>query len=151
MITARLTVTVHQGRLREELGRQSLKFIDRVTDAIAIRSRELAPNRSGDLRRSIKAQNARMTTPTRATGRVIALASYAVYVHEGTGIYGPRRRRIVPRHAKALRFRWDKAGNRTVFFRSVAGMKPTKFMTQAVDDLLSSPPWRIVYLTAISP
>lgn len=46
----------------------------------------------------------------------------------GTGIYGPRRRPIVPKRAKFLRFN---VGGRVVFARSVRGMKKRNFAGDA--------------------
>ena len=60
---------------------------------------------------------------------VSATALYARYVHEGTGIYGPMKRQIEPVRAKALMFQVD---GRTVFARSVKGMKPRPFFTEAI-------------------
>lgn len=151
MITASVTVTVDHAKLRSQVGREAVKFIDRVTAGLQLRSRELAPSASGRLRQSIRTEDARLVSPTRATGRVLAHAPYAIYQHEGTGIYGPYRRRIRPKRAKALRFFWRKAGG-IVFFKSVKGAKPaatSKFMVRAVEEVLSSPPWKIVYFTSL--
>lgn len=57
--------------------------------------------------------------------------SYGRYVQRGTGIYGPRGQRIVPRRAQALRFHWDRTGQ-IEFFRSVRGMRPNPFLTDAL-------------------
>jgi hypothetical protein len=61
-----------------------------------------APARTGHYRRSI-------TTEVRRTGNVIrgrvgTNVFYAPFLEYGTGIYGPRRRPIRPKRAKALRF-----------------------------------------------
>lgn len=54
---------------------------------------------------------------------------YARWVHDGTGIYGPRGTRIVPKTAKVLRWT-TKSG---VFYaRSVKGMQPNKFLKDAL-------------------
>ncbi len=55
---------------------------------------------------------------------------YARWVHNGTGIYGPRHTRITPKHARRLRFR--PRGGPYVFRRSVAGMKPNHFLVDAL-------------------
>lgn len=56
---------------------------------------------------------------------------YARWVHDGTGIYGPRRTPIRPRRAKFLRFR-PKGSSRYVYARSVRGMKPNPFLRNAL-------------------
>ncbi len=56
---------------------------------------------------------------------------YARFVHGGTGLYGPRGRKITPKRAKRLRFRPHGSG-RYVYARSVRGMKPNHFLTNAL-------------------
>lgn len=56
---------------------------------------------------------------------------YARWVHDGTGIYGPRGRRITPRSAKRLRFR-PTGQRKYVYARSVSGMRPNPFMKNAL-------------------
>lgn len=150
MISATVRVEVNHAKLRTQVGRDARKFVDRVTEALEKRAKELAPDDKGNLRRSIRNEKARMVGPTRANGRVVALSSYAVYQHEGTGLRGPRHRIIRPKRAKALRFFWRKAGG-IVFFKYVRGTSapPSKFLVRAVQDVLSSPPWKIVYFTSV--
>lgn len=57
---------------------------------------------------------------------------YARWVHDGTGIYGPRGQKITPRTAKFLVFRWKKMGNKLVVTKSVKGMKPNPFLKKAL-------------------
>ena len=56
---------------------------------------------------------------------------YALYVHEGTGIYGPKGIPIRPRRAKFLRFRPGRRG-RWVYARQVKGMRPNPFLVNAL-------------------
>jgi hypothetical protein len=51
-------------------------------------------------------------------------------VHNGTGIYGPRRHPIYPRRAKALR--WKAVDGKTIFAKSVKGMKKNQFLKDAL-------------------
>jgi hypothetical protein len=56
---------------------------------------------------------------------------YAKWIHDGTGVHGPRHTRIVPVRAKFLRFR--PKGSRTfVYRRSVAGMVRNQFLKNAL-------------------
>jgi hypothetical protein len=84
---------------------------------------------TGRLRTSIH------TVPLRDNGipivRVGTGVWYAMLIHDGTGLYGPRHRRIRPIRAKALRFR-PKGSARYVYARSVAGMKPNHFLADAL-------------------
>lgn len=63
---------------------------------------------------------------------------YARWVHDGTGIFGPRARRITPRSAKVLVFKSAKYGRRSgrgsgyVFVRSVKGMRRNQFLKDAL-------------------
>lgn len=150
MITATISVRVDRNGLRGQVARDAAKFCDRVNKEIAVRARTLAPNATGDLRRSIRPVDAKRIGPTRVRGRVEATAPHAVYQHEGTGMFGPRRRRIRPVRARALRFVWREAGG-LVFFRSVKGTPGTKYLVRAVEELLPEPPWRIRYFTTLIP
>lgn len=63
--------------------------------------------------------------------RVGSNLRYAIFVHEGTGIYGPRHRRIVPTHARFLRFHLK--GERSyTYVRSTAGMRGNPFLARAL-------------------
>lgn len=56
---------------------------------------------------------------------------YARWVHDGTGIYGPRHRRITPVRRKRLRFK-PRGSGRYVYARSVRGMIPNPFLANAL-------------------
>lgn len=56
---------------------------------------------------------------------------YAKWIHDGTGVHGPRHARIVPKRAKFLRFR-PKGSSRFVYRRSVAGMVRNQFLKNAL-------------------
>lgn len=68
-------------------------------------------------------------------GRPIAVIGtnvrYARYVHDGTGIYGPRHRMIRPVRRKFLRFR-PQGSRRFVYARKVRGMPPNPFLANAL-------------------
>jgi hypothetical protein len=63
--------------------------------------------------------------------RVGTVVRYARWVHDGTGVYGPRRSRIRPRHGRFLVFT-PKGSPRRVFVRSVKGMRPNRFLADAL-------------------
>jgi hypothetical protein len=91
----------------------------------------LAPKRSTDLARSII---------VRRTGNLRVLTGpsvyYGLYVHEGTGLYGPNHAKFVikPRNKKALKF---KVNGHDVFASQVEhpGQKPQPFMDDAWDRI----------------
>jgi len=75
-------------------------------------------------------------------GRIGTNVSYARDVHNGTGIYGPAGKLIVPTTAKALRFT-PKGGGRgakgaVVFAKWSRGSRPNPFL---VDALRAVVPW----------
>ena len=62
---------------------------------------------------------------------------YLPFVNEGTGIYGPRGRRITPKRAKFLHFFWK---DREWFVKSVRGQKPRRFVERGTKDIVNSIP-----------
>ena len=60
---------------------------------------------------------------------------YLTFVNDGTGIYGPRHRRITPKHAKVLHFHWK---GREWFVKSVRGQPPKKFVERGVQDIVKA-------------
>lgn len=70
--------------------------------------------------------------------RVGVRKRYGPWVHDGTGIYGPRRQPIVPKHGKVLVFPSRSHGRRRgkfagkVVVRSVKGMRPNPFLADAL-------------------
>lgn len=108
-------------------------------------ARRNAPVDTGTLRASLA-----MAVYRTSSGPVVRVGSnvrYAVWVHEGTGIYGPRRRRIYPRRGRFLR--WPNINNRYpltggprryqggrtrsfVYARSVAGVRGRPFLVDAL-------------------
>ena len=84
----------------------------------------LVPRKTGHLFRTIQPGFL-----ARTEASVVVTAPYGRWVEEGTGLYGPRKRRIVPTHAKALA--WKTGGpsklrlsgrSRVVGGKSLAGM-----------------------------
>lgn len=59
---------------------------------------------------------------------------YAQAVHDGTGLYGPRRRLIVPRRARVLA--WRGRGGKMVFSRSSRGSRPNRYLAEALPAAL---------------
>jgi phage gpG-like protein len=85
---------------------------------------------SGRLRASINTQLVK--APNGAYMAIVGTnVNYARWVHDGTGVYGPRHRLIRPIRRKYLRFRPGGRG-RFVYARFVVGMKPNRFLTNAL-------------------
>jgi hypothetical protein len=74
-------------------------------------------------------------TASNFTIGVESTAEHTIFVVEGTGIYGKRRRLIRPISAKALRFEGDGG---VVFAKFVRGQRPNPFVDRAVAKIESS-------------
>lgn len=61
---------------------------------------------------------------------------YAVFVEEGTGIYGPKRQYIVPKTAKRLAWKATKGPSNGQWIRAkrVRGMRPWRYMAKAFES-----------------
>jgi hypothetical protein len=92
-------------------------------EALAVKK---APVKTGNLARS-RTSNA---SEDGNHGTLSFTAPYAVYVHEGTGLFGIYHRRIVPTNKKALF--WPGAKHPV---KSIAGMKGRPWVTEAVDEI----------------
>lgn len=105
-----------------------------LVESAAKRRLGLPPRRidTGRLRSSIG--TSRVTVfigyPRRGA-RVGTRVRYGIYVHSGTGIYGPRHRPITPTTKTYLKFT-PKGTTKVVFAKSVRGMKPNRFLTDAL-------------------
>lgn len=99
---------------------------------------------SGQLRASI--DFALFIEPNRVVCRIGSDLEYALWQHEGTGIYGPKRAWIRPVHKKVLKFPVKgvfgpvAAGKKRsgrgdiVFALKVAGVPPNPFLVDALQD-----------------
>lgn len=91
---------------------------------------------TGDLRSSIQVQL--RDAGGVAVVRIGSNRKIARWVHDGTGLYGPRREKIVPRTARALVFSSTKYGHKSgryrgkVVVRSVKGMRRNRFLRDAL-------------------
>lgn len=101
-------------------------------------AKRLVPHQTGHLARTI-----RVGTVTETSALVLAggplNVGYARYVEEGTGLYGPHRRKIVPRRAKVLRWKGGGSrvtgrgkGSRWIVARSVKGRRATPYLVPGV-------------------
>ena len=96
---------------------------------VAYLARKYAPVNTGRLRSSID------TRLVSFNGQVAVLVgtnvNYAMFQHEGTGIYGPHGTPIVPRTARFLKFK-PKGSSVFVYAKSVRGNPPTFFLRRAL-------------------
>lgn len=92
--------------------------------AIESHAVEEAPHATGNLVNAITVEQAQGGGHVFVSGA----APYGVYVHEGTGIWGPNKKRIRPVNKKALF--WPGAAHPVA---SVAGQKPNPFLDRAAE------------------
>lgn len=115
----------------------NLLLRDATHDIVEFHVREMArraPHRTGNLARSAKFERPRFVVL--GTARKwhaeaytdLRQAPYAMFVEEGTGIFGPRRDRIYARPGNVLAF---EVGGRRLYRSSVAGMRPHPYMEEA--------------------
>ncbi|MFC4328374.1 HK97 gp10 family phage protein [Streptomyces andamanensis] len=119
-------------------------YVRRVAEATRSLAVAMAPVDNGPLRASLRVEMEYSTKHVKAW--VYSNLEYALYVHEGTGIYGPKGQPIRPVRAKFLRFEARNArttprgrGN-IVFARQVRGARPNRFLLNA---LKASSPWPV--------
>lgn len=91
------------------------------------------PVDSGRLRSSISTEIS--LTNKGPVARVGTNVKYAVFVHEGTGVFGPRRTIITPKRSRFLVFR-PKGAIKKVFAKRVRGMRGTPFLEEALNSVM---------------
>lgn len=83
---------------------------------------------TGRLRSSITTQL--ISVSGKPAVRVGTNVIYAIFVHDGTGIYGPKGAYIYPKRKKYMS--WKSKGGKRVFAVKTKGMKPNPFLADAV-------------------
>lgn len=122
-----------QNMLRNPKG-QVARGILKIGKKVERRAKRLVPVDQGVLRNSISTELIIRKGPV---ARIGTKAKYALYVHEGTGIYGPRGVPITPKHSKVMVFTSRKTGN-LVYARSVKGMKGTPYLRDALLEVVGA-------------
>lgn len=118
-------LTSPSGAVAKDLYRRGIKV-----QAKAKLNLQRSPRRidTGTLRSSIQVQL--LTIGGQPVVRVGTNLFYAIYVHDGTGIYGPKGVPIRPKTAKILA--WRSRTGKKIFAHQVKGMKPNPFLRDAV-------------------
>lgn len=121
----------------EEVGRIILRStadnaesaIRKTTRFIESSAVKKAPERTSNLVNSITSSSRGQGFDTEGT--VKATAHYALFVEQGTGVFGPKGKPIFPKNAKALRWM---AGGKAMFAKSILGMPARPFLKPAFDE-----------------
>lgn len=116
-----------QKMLRSPKG-QVARGILKIGKKVERKAKRLVPVDHGVLRNSITTELIIRRGPV---ARIGTKSKYGLYVHEGTGIHGPKHTPITPKKSKVLVFTSRKTGN-LVFARSVKGMKGTPYLRNAL-------------------
>lgn len=143
----RVDITINDAEVNRLLRGQDgevVTAVRRVVTATRNLAVSLAPVDDGVLRASLRT---RLETNSREVkGWVYTDLEYGLYVHEGTGIYGPRGSPIRPRRGRYLVFEARNArttprgrGN-LVFARQVRGQRPQRYL---LDALREASPWPV--------
>ncbi|MFE5789541.1 HK97 gp10 family phage protein [Rhodococcus erythropolis] len=144
---ARTHVVVHRERMEQGLTQAAVRRMDTIGRQVVNHARSNCPVDSGQLRSSITHHVTVVGRSARL--RVGSPLERARYIHEGTGIYGPKKTPIVPVSAKALKFPTPKffgplrpGASRSpggfVFAKSVKGIPPNPFLTDALKTVLGT-------------
>lgn len=147
-------VSVHDARIAAWLrdpANSPAQFVDHRTQAIENLAKIRCPVREGRLRSSIGRRVE--VRGNSIVGSVGSPLDYAKYVHDGTGLYGPRRAWIYPTRAQVLVFTVRgpvgplQQGKKTsdsglVYARRVRGMPGSPFLTSALEDVMAGAPIR---------
>lgn len=138
---------INQRELRELLQGPSgpvVREVRRVGQLVLAEAQRRCPVDDGTLRASL--DMSLQAGPGRVAATVGSGLEYARYVHQGTGIYGPRGRVIRPVSSKVLVFEARSARTTPrgrgglVFAAYVRGQKPQPFL---VDALRAVSPWPV--------
>jgi len=102
------------------------KDLLRRGQAVVNLARQGAPVDTGRLRSDISLELRHDSVPFVRIGNSV---DYAIFVHEGTGIYGRSGRPIRPRRAKVLRF---KAGGKVIYRPQTRGSRGRPYLRNAL-------------------
>lgn len=136
-----MTVRINSGNIARDKARIGQQWGHRIGGRVQNAARKRTPVDTGALRTSIE-----YTVDVRPNSTHVTIGSpleYARYIHEGTGIYGPKGAPIVPVTRQVLKFQVKgSTGKRRgkdakwVYAKSVKGVKPNPFLVDALVDVM---------------
>ena len=107
----------------------SENFLFQIGSEVAdIAGEKTAQFKTGNLKKDIQVIN---VSPKSVTIGNTLKASYAKFVHGGTGIYGPKKAKIRAKKARALKTPYG-------FRKSIKGQKPNPYLENAFNEYLKS-------------
>lgn len=102
-------------------------LVERTTNAVHIATLRETPVMTGAMLGTLS-QDIRVAPGRSVRGIVESDDEAALWVQQGTGLFGPQRRPIVPRRSRVLRWPDRRSGSGFVYAESVAGQEPNPFM-----------------------
>jgi len=105
-------------------------FLLKLGHAVEAEAKAIAPVREGRLKGDIQVFTTNLASFEVAVGNS-KLIHYAPFVHNGTGIYGKYKSRIVPTKKQALKTPFG-------IFKSVAGQKANPYLYKALENITNS-------------
>lgn len=121
-------VRINQREVQRYIDTEGRRYLAEVSAAVLRVARFGTPYRTGALAGSGRVRGP-VTRGLRIASQVVFTARHAKWVHQGTGIYGPRRRMIRPISKQVLR--WvDGAG--VHFAKQVRGMRGRPYLMDAL-------------------
>lgn len=113
-----------------KLSRTQKEFLYQLGSLVAREAKRRAPYKSGNLRRDIQVFTRGLNQGFVEVGNT-KLAHYAIFVHQGTGLYGARKTRIKPKHKRALKTPLG-------IFKSIKGQRAQPYLQDAAKKVLKS-------------
>lgn len=136
-MTAKVTIKFNKAALQQQVYAAAEKDLRVRANRVLSAARRRVPVDRGTLRASLAVSFNRKGTTVFA--RIGSNLPYAIFVHEGTGIYGPKGTPIRPRNRSVMVFtprKFSPTGKRIksgkVFTTKVAGMKGTPYLRDAL-------------------
>lgn len=127
---ANVKITMHRVPLFELLYAPTgdvHNLVERTTNAVHIAVLREAPVMTGAMLASI-GKDIRVAPGLSVRGIVESDDEAALWVQQGTGLFGPLHRRITPRRSRVLRWPDRRTGSGFVYAESVAGQDANPFM-----------------------
>ncbi|MGV9742871.1 HK97 gp10 family phage protein [Nocardia farcinica] len=143
-----MTAELHRERIAAAMSTAAGRWGEQIGRSIANAAKRHCPVDEGRLRASIT-HLVTVNPGGSVTVRVGSPLAYARYRHEGTGIYGPHARRIVPVSKQALKFRPNLTGplrpgrqkrrmDGFVIVKSVRGTRGWPFLTLGLEEVFGA-------------
>jgi len=130
-----MKITISEQEMQKLKGQIEDKMEDIIAGSAMIiesKMKKNCPVDTGVTRASIKAKKI-----DKFTWEIGSESPIAEYIEMGTGIYGPKKRKITPKRRQALH--WKGRGGKDIFAKSVKGMPPRPFMrrslTQSIPEI----------------